>query len=533
MRVGYQKTWLVEVPAFEERPPMSTSTASSFPRSGGILLHPTSLPSPHGIGDLGAGARSFVRWLKDAGLSRWQVLPLVPPGPGGSPYSSPSALAGNPLMIDLQQLAGEGFLDAGDVVDPGFGLDTIDWARVIPWKNERLRKATARMIANAAGRKRVDAFLEKEPWVREHGLFMALKERFDNKAWTTWPSELALRTPAAVEKARAELAPRILEIVAEQCLFDEQWRSLRAYCATQGVTIVGDIPIYVDLDSVDVWTQRDQFLLSPEGKPLGVAGVPPDAFTELGQLWGNPLYDWKRMKQDGHKWWVSRMKRVLSLCDVVRIDHFRAFAAYWAVPFGDEDARGGTWVKGPGLAVFDDIKKALGGDLPIILEDLGVITPDVEELRDATGLPGMKVLQFAFGEGPDAAYLPHNHVPNCVIYTGTHDNNTSLGYWRAAPEHVKEHIRRYLARDGGDFVWDFIRTAFASVAHTAIVPMQDVLCLDEGARFNMPGSDSGNWAWRVRDAAFHHSLSSRLRDLAELYDRAPHKRVKKPATTST
>ena len=504
---------------------MVSSPSSSFPRSGGILLHPTSLPSPHGIGDLGAGARAFVRWLKAAGLTRWQVLPLVPPGPGGSPYSSPSAMAGNPLLIDLHGLVAEGFLDQADVVAPAFAQDAIDWAVVLPWKQERLQRATKRMIATPAGRARVDAFLEENPWASDHALFVALKERFDGRAWTTWPKELALHTPGAVDAARIELAPRILEIAAEQCLFDEQWHALRADCAANGVTIIGDIPIYVDLDSVDVWTHRDQFLLSPEGVPLGVSGVPPDAFTEKGQLWGNPLYDWKRMRHDNHKWWVARMKRVLSLCDVVRIDHFRAFAAYWAVPYGDEDARGGTWVKGPGLAVFDDIKSALG-ELPIILEDLGVITPDVEELRDMTKLPGMKVLQFAFGD-PDGAYLPHNHVPNSVVYTGTHDNDTALGYWKSAPDYVKEHIRRYLARDGGDFVWDLIRTCFASVAHTAIVPMQDVLALDSGARMNMPGSDSGNWAWRVREAAFHESLSSRLRDLAGLYARLP----KPPKTT--
>jgi len=311
-----------------------------------------------------------------------------------------------------------------------------------------------------------------------------------------------------------------VEFIAEQCLFHEQWTRLRAHCTKQGVTIIGDIPIYVDLDSADVWAHRDQFLLGEDGKPLGVAGCPPDAFTELGQLWGNPLYDWKHMKADGHRWWIERMRRVLSLCDVVRIDHFRAFAAYWAIPFGDPDARGGTWVRGPGKAVFDDIEAALG-KLPIILEDLGHITPDVEALRDGTGLPGMKVLQFAFGEGPDAKYLPHNQVPNSVVYTGTHDNDTALGYWQSAPEWLREHIKNYLNIDGHDFVWDFIRACLASVAHTAIVPMQDVLCLDGGARMNRPGSEDGNWAWRVRSDAFHSSLSSRLKRLVELYGRAP------------
>jgi 4-alpha-glucanotransferase len=405
-------------------------------------------------------------------------------------------------------------------VVPSFDPDRIDWANVLPWKQERLQKAARRMISLDTGRVKIELFLEQHPWVMDYALFVALRERHDFKPWFEWPRDLAFRDDKALAAARAELQPRILQIAAEQLLFDEQWTRLRAHCAQKGVTIIGDIPIYVDHDSADVWTQREQFLLSPEGKPLGVAGCPPDAFTELGQLWGNPLYDWKRMKADGHRWWVARMRRMLSLYDVVRIDHFRAFAAYWAIPYGAPDARGGQWVKGPGKAVFDDIEAALG-KLPVILEDLGVITPDVEELREATGLPGMKVLQFAFGEGPDAKYLPHNHVPNCVVYTGTHDNDTALGFWNSAPDWMKEHVRSYLDIDGHDFVWDFIRTAFSSVAHTAIVPMQDVLCLDSGARMNMPGSEKGNWGWRVRIEAFHHNLSSRLRRLADLYGRAP------------
>jgi 4-alpha-glucanotransferase len=499
----------------------------TFPRTAGVLLHPTSLPSPHGIGDLGKGARAFIDWLADGKLTRWQVLPLVPAGPGGSPYSSPSAFAGNPLMIDLDALVSEGLLDKGDVDGASFDPDRIDWARVIPWKTQRIQKAAKKLVTLDTGRVRVELFREKNPWVLDYALFTALKEREGGKAWREWPKDLAARAPAAIEKAKGELMPRLLQIIAEQCLFDEQWRALHQYAKQKGVTIVGDIPIYVDLDSADVWTNREQFLLDKDGKPLGVAGVPPDAFTEKGQLWGNPLYDWKKMKADGHAWWIKRMQRVLGLCDVVRIDHFRAFAAYWAVPFGDEDARGGQWVKGPGRAVFDDLEKALG-KLPVILEDLGVITPDVEELRDATGLPGMKVLQFAFGEGPEAKYLPHNHVPNSVVYTGTHDNDTALGFWKTAPQYVQDHVRNYLARDGHDFVWDFIRLCFSSVAHTAIVPMQDVLALDSGARMNMPGSDSGNWAWRVRVEAFHHSLSSRLKTLVELYGRAPQP-PKKPA----
>jgi 4-alpha-glucanotransferase len=499
---------------------MSTAPPSTFPRSGGVLLHPTSLPSPYGIGDLGRGAFVFVDWLKEAGLTRWQVLPLVPAGPGGSPYSSPSAFAANPLLIDLDDLVTRGLLEPRELEGAHFDPDRVDWQHVLPWKIERLKRATHRMASTEGGRAKIEGFQQRHPWVADYALFLALRERFEGKAWFEWPEELARRDPGALEAVRGELTGRLQQIVAEQCLFDEQWAHLRAHCTQQGITIIGDIPIYVDLDSADVWTHRDQFLLNGEGRPLGVAGCPPDAFTELGQLWGNPLYDWKKMKADGHQWWIARMRRVLSLCDVVRIDHFRAFAAYWAIPYGAPDARGGQWVKGPGKAVFDDIEAALG-KLPVILEDLGVITPDVEALRDATGLPGMKVLQFAFGEGPDAKYLPHNHVPNCVVYTGTHDNDTALGYWTSAPDWLKEHIKSYLGIDGHDFVWDFMRAAFASVAHTAIVPLQDVLALDGGARMNMPGSDSGNWGWRVRVEAFHHSLASRLRRLSELYGRAP------------
>lgn len=498
-------------------PPTSSTT---FPRAAGVLMHPTSLPGPHGIGDLGSGARAFVDWLHEARLTCWQVLPLVPPGPGGSPYSSTSAFAGSPWLLDLDDLVRRGLLERADL-DPGgepFPLDAVDFDRVSRWKLGLVRRAAAR-FAREHKRDSLEAFKQQNPWVEEVALYTVLKDLHGGKRWLDWEPGARDRQPDALAAARQRHAAELDVIVAEQLLFDEQWRSLHAYCRERGVRILGDIPIYVDLDSADCWSNRAQFLLKEDGTPLGVSGVPPDAFTELGQLWGNPLYDWKRMKADGHRWWIERLRRVLSLCDVVRIDHFRAFAAYWAVPFGAEDARGGQWVKGPGLAVFEDLKAALG-PLPVILEDLGVITPDVVALREEARLPGMKVLQFAWEEGPDAAYLPHNHVPNCVVYTGTHDNDTSLGFWQHAPAQVKDHIRRYLGVDGHDFVWDFIRAAFASVAHTAIVPMQDVLCLDRGARMNTPGLAEGNWAWRVRREAFHGSAAARLRGLAELYGRA-------------
>lgn len=500
---------------------MAHTASTTFPRAGGVLMHPTSLPSPHGVGDLGAGARAFVDWLHEARLTCWQVLPLVPPGPGGSPYASASAFAGSPWLIDLDDLVARGLLGRADLdvtTRGAFALDRVDFDRVGPWKLGLVRRAAAH-FARAHKRDALASFKRANPWVEELALFTVLKDVHGGKRWLDWECGVREHDAAAIADARTRYAAELDVVVAEQLLFDEQWRALRAYCHARDVRIIGDVPIYVDLDSADVWSNRSQFLLNGDGVPLGVSGVPPDAFTELGQLWGNPLYDWKRMKGDGHRWWVERLRRVLALCDVVRIDHFRAFAAYWAVPYGAEDARGGQWVKGPGLAVFEDLEAALG-PLPVILEDLGVITPDVIALREQTGLPGMKVLQFAWDEGAEGAYLPHNHVPNGVVYTGTHDNDTSLGFWQSAPAHVQDHIRRYLGIDGHDFVWDFIRAAFASVAHTAIIPMQDVLCLDRGGRMNTPGIATGNWTWRARREAFHSQASGRLRELAELFGRA-------------
>ncbi len=501
---------------------MAQPHPSTFPRAAGVLLHPTSLPGRYGVGDLGSGARAFVDWLHEARIGCWQVLPLVPPGPGGSPYASTSAFGGSSMLMDLDDLVVRGLLERADIDSAGggeaFSLDRVELARVVPWKHALVRRAAARF---ARGHKRdaLEAYKDANRWVEDLALFTALKDAHGGKRWLDWDAGVREHEAAAIADARRRFAAEIDVVVAEQLLFDEQWRALHAYCKERGVRVIGDVPFYVDLDSADVWSNRAQFLLKPDGTPLGVAGVPPDAFTELGQLWGNPLYDWKRMKGEGHAWWVERLRRVLSLCDVVRIDHFRAFAAYWAVPFGATDARGGQWVKGPGMAVFRDLEAALG-PLPVILEDLGVITPDVIALREEAGLPGMKVLQFAWEEGAEGAYLPHNHVPNGVVYTGTHDNDTSLGFWLSAPEHVRDHIRRYLCIDGHDFVWDFIRSAFASVAHTAIVPMQDVLCLDTGARMNTPGVAEGNWGWRVRHEAFNAGTAERLRSLAELYGRA-------------
>ncbi len=508
---------------------MTTSAEAPAPttligtRSGGILLHPTSLPSRHGIGDVGAGARAFVDWLAHAGCTRWQILPLVPPGAGYSPYASQSALAGNPLLIDLDQLVQRGALSHDEVKAPrDFNLDRIEWEAVTAWKSERIALACDRLLQTEAGRQQMQAFAAKHSWVADDALFVAIKASHRQEAWWQWPAGERDRDPAALDAAREWLRPAIERRMMEQAIFDEQWASLKAYAEAKGVAFIGDIPIYVADDSVDVWANRRFFQLGPDGTPTHVAGCPPDAFSETGQWWGSPLYRWDELKADQHRWWVQRLKRNLELTPIVRIDHFRGFAGYWSIPADAEDARAGQWIPGPGLDLFTDLMAALGKNLEVIAEDLGVITPDVTALRDAVGLPGMKILQFAFGAGHDQAYLPHHHEKSSVVYTGTHDNDTTMGWWQKESAATREHVTRYIdkgPRSDHDVVWDIIRLAMMSVADTAIVPFQDILALDGGARMNLPGETDGNWSWRVRIEAFHENLSNRLRPLLELSDR--------------
>jgi 4-alpha-glucanotransferase len=499
---------------------MTTPHQKLFLRAAGVLLHPTSLPSRHGIGDVGAGARAFLDWLHDAGCRHWQILPLVPPGGGWSPYASLSSLAGNALLIDLDDLVARGLLSPHEVEpEHAFEPDRVDWERVVAWKQSRIDTACTRWAETPEGRVAASRFRRAQPWIDDDALFMALKGRHGGRPWWEWAQPLRDRDPAALEGARAELHVEIERRVLEQALFEEQWQALRRAAAGRKITLIGDIPIYVADDSVDVWANRRLFQLGDDLRPTHVAGCPPDVFSETGQWWGSPLYAWDEMKKDGHAWWVARLKRNLDLTDIVRIDHFRGFAGYWSIPATAKDASHGTWKDGPGAALFDDFRRALGDTLPVIAEDLGVITEDVEALRDGVGLPGMKILQFAFGAGHDNAYLPHHHAENCVVYTGTHDNDTTLGWWKSESDATRDHVRRYLGRDGADIAWDLIRAAMLSVAHTAIVPFQDILALDSGARMNMPGLASGNWGWRVRREAFHPNLSSRLRDLIELGDR--------------
>ncbi len=457
---------------------MQVTHAGAAGRAAGILLHPTSLPSPHGIGDLGEGAFRFIDWLAEAGLTRWQFLPLVPAGPGNSPYATPAALANHPLVVDLRGLVADGLLDAEAIQrPPDFSPDFADFARVLAFKRPLLEAAADALVSGRVPHLQTEfeTFRHEARWADDAAAFLAIRESHGGAPWWTWPAALRDREPSALAAATAELAVPIARHVAAFFFFARQWQAVRAHAALRGVRLIGDVPIYVDRDSVDVWSHRDLFQLTPEGAPIAVAGVPPDFFSTLGQRWGNPLYDWGRLAADGHRWWIERMRRALADADIVRLDHFRGFAAYWEVPADAPDARTGRWVEGPGRRLFDDLAAALGTPLPLIAEDLGVIDDAVVALRDATGLPGMRVLQFAFGGDADHPFLPHNYVVNSVVYTATHDNDTTMGWWQATDDRSRDHVRRYLGVHGHDVVWDLIRAAFASVAGLAIVPLQDVL----------------------------------------------------------
>lgn len=498
---------------------VSTNEPKINPRRAGVLLHPTSLPGPHGMGDLGAGAHRFVEWLAEAEVRTWQVLPLVPPGGGNSPYSSWSAFAASPWLIDLRGLAADGLLSASDVAPVIGRAERVDFGEVFTFKGPLLERAADTLLAgHPLGAELAAWRVKNADWVEDAALFSALRSVDPTVPWWRWPSTLRARKPKALAKARADHRQAIERAVALQFLFDHQWSELRSHCALHDVEILGDLPIYVDANSADVWCNQGLFLLDADGTRTEVAGVPPDAFSEVGQLWGNPLYDWAAMAKDGYGWWIARMRRAMDLHDRVRIDHFRAFSAYWSVPAEAEDARAGHWVPGPGVAVFDALRDALG-DLPILAEDLGVIDDGVLDLLEATGLPGMHVLQFAFGATSDNLYLPHNHRSNGVVYPGTHDNNTTLGWWLAAPEHEKHHVRTYLSVGGHDIVWDFIKLAVASNCDTAIIAAQDLLALDGTARMNIPGLGEGNWGWRLPKVPLDAAITARLRGLIHLYGR--------------
>jgi 4-alpha-glucanotransferase len=499
-------------------------------RAAGLLLHPTSLPGRGGAGDLGAGAARFVDFLVRSSQRFWQFMPLGPVGLGNSPYAASSAFAGNPLLIALEPLVERGWIEAS-LVDqaPSGPPELVDYPAASTYKGAALRNLSARFETSVDGASR-DAFeafrQEQRAWLDDFALFMAIKDAEQGRVWFDWPTPLVRREPAALATARRNLADGVRYHELTQFVFFEQWGALKRYANARGVALVGDIPIFVAHDSADVWVNQDIFELDSNGHATVVAGVPPDYFSATGQRWGNPLYRWDRLAERNYDWWVERFRGVLQHCDVVRLDHFRGFEAYWEVPAEHETAVHGRWAPGPGAELFTVVEQALGR-IPMILEDLGLITPEVERLRDRVGYPGMKVLQFAFGDDANGTphgrnpYLPHNYGANCVVYTGTHDNDTTVGWFRSLGEGERHAARRYLGVDGQDIAWDLIRSALASVARTAIVPMQDLLRLGSEARMNQPGRPDANWGWRYRDDQLDEEAGARLAELTAVYGRAP------------
>ncbi len=494
----------------------------TFPRESGVLLHPTSLPGPHGIGDFGEQAFRFVDWLSRAGQRLWQIMPLGPTGYGDSPYSSPSAFAGNPLLISLAWLHEDGLLKDDDFADcPEFPVDHVYFGAVTRFKNRLLRHAFDRFQSevNASLKSDCQRFCDAESWwLDDYALFMTLKHANEMRGWQDWDAAIRKRQPEAIERTASTHAEEIRFHKFVQFLFQRQWLELRAFANARGVRIVGDIPIFVAEDSADVWANQPRFKIDAEGRASVVAGVPPDPFSATGQIWGNPLYDWRAMRADDFLWWRRRLERTFQLVDIVRIDHFRAFAAAWVVPSGAVTAGLGHWELTPGGEVFASIRRALG-DVPIIVEDLGVITPDVVALREILGFPGMNVLQFAFDDDPENVYLPHNYRRNSVVYTATHDNQTTIGWFASRPEHERQAIQGYLGCDGSDIAWDLIRIALSSTANTAIISMQDILRLGNEARMNTAGQALGILSWRYREEALSSGLASGLRDLTWMYGR--------------
>jgi len=494
-----------------------------FPRSAGILLHVSSLPGPHGIGDLGEGADAFVDYLQQAGQRWWQVLPLGP-SDDGNPYVAQSSWAGSPFFISLHALVAAGDLRADEVARASSApSDRVDWGSVARTRASLLPLAAERFFARARGdeRARFDAFASAEAgWLEDWALFAAIRRSLDGQPWWLWSRGLALRESSALSDARRALHDSIDAARYVQFRFFEQWGRVRERCASAGIGLLGDLPIYCARDSADVWSARSRFLLDEDANPTVVSGVPPDYFAADGQLWGTPVYDWDANANEGFAWWIGRLRGVLRMANAVRVDHFRAFEKYWAVPAGAETARAGRWMEGPGDLFFEAVRDALP-DAPFIAEDLGVITKPVRDLRDRWDLPGMRVLQFAFGEGSASPHLPYHHVRHSVVYTGTHDNDTSVGWYATAPEKERDLFRRLTSSDGSGPHYHMIRTAYASVADLAVIPMQDALGLDASARMNVPGTVMGNWGWRLLPHQIDLGNARWIRGLAETFGRGP------------
>jgi 4-alpha-glucanotransferase len=488
-------------------------------RSAGIILHPTSLPGPYGIGDLGPAAYAWVDALARARITWWQVLPLGPTGYGDSPYQSFSAFAGNPYLVSPDVLVQDGLLGRSDLEGINFPADQVHYGPVIQFKVKIIARAWENFQAGHAPglRQHFEAFAARSAsWLDDFALYMALKDAHGGASWQSWPRELVVRQPAALKRAQQDLAPALGLHKFRQFLFFRQWQALKQYANSKGTKLIGDVPIFVASDSADVWQNPELFFLDERRQPTVVAGVPPDYFSATGQLWGNPLYNWEALRKAGYAWWVARMRATLELIDLVRLDHFRGFEAYWEVPAGRQTAQEGRWVPGPGLDLFQTLRTKLGG-LPLLAEDLGLITEEVEALRAQLRLPGMRVLQFAFGGATEDRFLPHNYERNTVVYTGTHDNDTTVGWYNALQEHERRFLRRYLGRDSHEVAWDLIRAAWSSVADYALAPLQDVLSLGTEARMNFPGRPSGNWSWRFTPEMLSQGVLDRLADLTEVY----------------
>ena len=493
-------------------------------RASGILMHVSSLPGCYGIGDCGQGAYTWVDFLARCGIKYWQILPLNPTGYGNSPYQGLSAFAGNPLFIDPENLKELGLLSNAALEHaPRFPIRKVNFDKVIRWKSQIFSEAFANFKnrGNPALVHEVQIFLEKNsPWIKDFALFMAIRQTFKQISWKDWPEGLKMRAPDALKEFEDNHRDNIQMHAFLQFLFDRQWQALRDYARNKDVFLIGDIPIFMGYDSADVWANPHLFQLDENREPLAVAGVPPDFFSATGQLWGNPLYDWEIHKKEGYDWWIQRIRETLRTVDLIRLDHFRGFAGYYRIPAGEETAENGCWVSGPGMSLFDAVLRKTG-TLPFIAEDLGVITPDVIELRDRYQLPGMKLLQFAFWEGADHEFLPHNYPQNCVAYTGTHDNDTSVSWFQSAPDNERRFCAGYLGGHTRNIAHEMIRVVWQSVAVIAVAPMQDFLRLGGWARMNLPATTSGNWQWRMRANAMQDELVDYIKEINITYHRAP------------
>jgi 4-alpha-glucanotransferase len=502
-----------------------------FPRQSGILLHPTSLPGKFGIGDLGSEAHKFIDLLAESAQCLWQILPLGPTGISNSPYNSVSVFAGNPMLIDPESMVKHGLLIEKDLEDiPAFPDIRVDFDTVFAYKQGLLLKAFKNFKAAGFNQEYESFCKQKSSWLDSYALFMALKGKYQSTPWQQWPEDIKWRKAGALESCRKELSGSIQYYQFEQFEFNRQWTAIKQYCHKKNINIIGDIPIFIDADSDSVWCNPELFDLDENGIPREVAGVPPDYFSSTGQFWGNPLYRWDVIEQTGYSWWEERIMGALSMVDIIRLDHFRGFESYWAVPVGSDSAARGQWKPGPGDKMFQTLEGNIG-PLPFIAEDLGMITDRVRELRDRLGFPGMRVLQFAFGDDSKTnEHRPYNYIPHCVAYTGTHDNDTTIGWFNSKisgagstekqSQEERARVLRYTGTDGHEINWDFIRLALSSIANTAIIPFQDVLGLDSRARMNTPSTRSGNWEWRFTGSQLRDKYWIRLKELTTIYGRA-------------